>query len=531
MKDLPHSSSCAIPVITAVRILPWEHRHPCRQLTTSGSKLRVSHEPQRISLRWFSKMRIAAVFRFGWLVLAIGIISTHFSVVAAQQEFKFPDSWDVQQIDQFLEHHSQTEGQVGYAVALIRNGQIVHLRGYGKRKFGDPESVSANTVFAIGSVSKQFTCAAILLLAEQGKLKVQDKVAHYYPKATRAQEITLLDLMQHTAGYPDYYPLDFVDRRMKKDIEPDELLRQYAGGALDFEPRTRYSYSNTGFIMLARIVEKVSKKDFGAFLADHFFEPLKMTNTSYELSPKDSRIASGHATWALGKPRVVQAEGIGWLGGAGGIYSTAADLALWNIALMEGRVLKPRSWEIMTTPATLKNGTLTTYGCGLAVQTREGRKWITHSGAVSGFAAWSGFVPSTQSSVVMLSNLEGSQGRLASDLLALANKASSTVPAIQNSKAQDQAVKLLAAFQQGSLDRTLFAEEFNHFLTPEYVQEAQSNMASLGKLQTSVVLSLQERGGMEVSTIRHRYFTRSIQTLMYRRPSGIIEQFFILRDQ
>src|SRR4030042_2034367 len=134
-----------------------------------------------------------------------------------------------------------------------------------------PAAVSdgQTTPCAIGSITKQFTCACILKLAEAGNLAVDDKVAKYYPGLTRAGDITILDLMNHVSGYPDYYPLDFVDRRMLKEIPPDELIQIYAGGKLDFEAGTQYFYRNTGFVILGRVVEKTSGPPFGKFLAEH----------------------------------------------------------------------------------------------------------------------------------------------------------------------------------------------------------------------------------------------------------------------
>ena len=180
-------------------------------------------------------------------------------------------------------------------------------------------------MFAIGSVTKQFTCATVLLLAEEGKLSVNDPVAKYFPNLTRAKDITLLDLMQHVSGYPDYYPLDFVDRRMQKPIAEDELLRQYAGAKLDFEPGSKYSYSNTGYILLGRVVEQVSGESFGAFVARRIFKPLGMANTVYEPGPSDSRLAKGYTTFALSEPEEIGPEAKGWIGAAGGIFSTPTD--------------------------------------------------------------------------------------------------------------------------------------------------------------------------------------------------------------
>src|SRR5581483_2620276 len=131
-----------------------------------------------------------------------------------------------------------------------------------------PTPVDESTLFGLGSVTKQFTAAAALLLAERGKLSVNDRVAKYYPGLTRANAITLLDLMNHVSGYTDYYPLDFVDRRMLAPIAPDDLIRDYAGARLDFEPGTRWSYSNTGFVLLGRILERASGEPLGAFMRE-----------------------------------------------------------------------------------------------------------------------------------------------------------------------------------------------------------------------------------------------------------------------
>ena len=164
---------------------------------------------------------------------------------------KPPESFDVAAIDAYVAAQVQEKGYVGLSLAIARDGQIVFAKGYGKSSLEPPADVGVDTPFAIGSITKQFTCACIFLLAEEGKLSVQDPVAKYYPNLTRAADITLYDLMSHVSGYPDYYPLDFVDRRMLKPIDVDKLIQEYAGGKLDFDPRTRWSYSNTGYMILA----------------------------------------------------------------------------------------------------------------------------------------------------------------------------------------------------------------------------------------------------------------------------------------
>ena len=273
------------------------------------------------------------------LLLAIGFLAR--TADAAVPTGRLPDAFDLRAIDAFLSAQVREANRVGLSVAIVKDGQVVLAKGYGKRSLQDGRPVEADSLFAIGSVSKQFTCACVLLLAEDGKLSVHDPVAKYYPNLTRAKDITLLDLMNHVSGYPDYYPLDFVDRRMQRPIADDELIRQYAGAKLDFEPGSKYSYSNTGFILLGRIVEKVSGEGLGAFLARRIFKPLGMEHTVYEPDLSDSRLAKGFTTFALSAAESVAPEGKGWLCGAGGIYSTPSDLAIWNLALMSGQVLKP----------------------------------------------------------------------------------------------------------------------------------------------------------------------------------------------
>jgi D-alanyl-D-alanine carboxypeptidase len=443
---------------------------------------------------------------------------------------RLPDTFDVSAIDAFLAGQVQQSNNAGLTVAVVKDGQVVLAKGYGKRSLEDGRAVETNTVFAIGSVSKQFTCTAILLLAEDGKLSVHDPVAKYYPGLTRAQDITLLDLMNHVSGYPDYYPLDFMDRRMLKATAEDELLKQYAGGKLDFEPGTRYSYSNTGYILLGRVVEKVSGENLGAFLSRRIFKPLGMTQTFYEMESSDRRLATGYVTFALSEPEVIGPEGSGWLRGAGGLYSTPLDLVKWNLALVDGKVLKPESYALMTAPRKLTGGKISEYGCGVSVKIQSGRQVISHNGAVSGFNAYSAVVPSTRSAVIMMCNLEGGLGSLPSQLLGLLLKEQANVPTIAGPAAADTVKAVFAEFQKGKVSRQQFGDEFNHFLTDEKIAGAAKRLKGYGEPKKAEVLTSNERGGMEVTTTRLTFPSGALRVLMYRMPDGKIEQFFVSKD-
>lgn len=439
-----------------------------------------------------------------------------------------PENFDPQAIDSFVAATLREKNLPGISLTIVKDGQVVLEKAYGVHSLEDRQLVKTDTLFAIGSVSKQFTCACILLLAEDGKLSVHDKVAKYYPNLTRADDITLLDLMNHVSGYPDYYPLDFVDRRMRQVIHPEELLRQYAGGKLDFEPGSRYSYSNTGYILLGQIVEKVSGESFGAFLNRRILKPLELNHTVYEPAANDPRLARGYTTFALGAPEASPPEATGWIGAAGGIYSTPADLAKWNLALIDGKVLKPESYELMTRARRLNDGKISDYGCGLATRLQNGRPVLSHSGAVSGFVAWNATISSMRSSLIMLCNQDGGLGTLPGQIFSLLLKEPTpTVPVINGPSAVEAAKKTFSNLQRGRVNRSEFSEEFNHYLTDAKVTGAAKRLKRYGTIRSAEVLSSNERGGMEVTTTRLNFKSGKLKALMYRMPDGKIEQFFV----
>jgi CubicO group peptidase (beta-lactamase class C family) len=466
------------------------------------------------------------------LLLFFGLLlsSVPLRAASAQAAPPLPATFEVAALDAYLSAQIRQASRVGWSIVVLQNGKVVFAKGYGQRSLEDGRPVETNTVFAIGSVSKQFTCACVLLLAEEGKLSVQDPVAKYYPQLTRAKDITLLDLMQHVSGYPDYYPLDFVDRRMAAPIEADALLQRYGGGKLDFEPGSEYSYSNTGYILLGRVVEKVSGQKLGDFLRQRLFQPLGMNDTSYELAASDPRLAKGYTTFLLSPPEVVAPEGAGWLGGAGGIYSTPLDLAKWNLALMDGRVLKTDSLAQMTAPRRLSNNRISDYGCGLALRVQNGRQVLSHNGAVSGFNAWSAMVPSTRSSVIMVCNVDGGLGAVPGQIFGLLLKERTSLPKVAAPPAVETAKALFGQFRQNAVDRRQLAEEYDIYLTPAKLTEASKRLRPYRSLKKAELVETHERGGMEVSTTRLTFANGVIRAQMYRRPDGKVEQYFLSAD-
>ena len=454
----------------------------------------------------------------------------------------------VQALERAIDRELSRRGGVGATVAVVENGRVLLAKGFGRRSIESPVRVDDTTLFGIGSVTKQFTAAAALLLAEDGRLSLSDTVAKYYPGASRANDITILDLMNHVSGYPDYYPLDFVDRRMLKPIDPDDLIRQYAGAPLDFEPGTRWSYSNTGFVLLGRILEKASGQSLGSFLRQRIFEPLGMTDTAYEPAKDDRRVAAGFTSFALTTLSRAAREGDGWVGGAGAIYATAADIARWDVALMEGRVLKPASWELMTRPRMLANGKSSNYGCGLSVATRDGLTVFTHGGAVSGFIARNTFIPQTRSAVVVVINDE--DGPLANAIVehalhaVLPAQAASVpvttgpsaarddrgeIPRVNGPPPGEKAAAMFRALQSGTLDRSSLGDEYSAFVTDAKVRAASRGLKRFGQPSGIAVKSVGERGGLEVSSVRLTFGAGALDALMYRSTDGRVQEYLLFR--
>ena len=336
--------------------------------------------------------------------------------------------------------------------------------------------------------------------------------------------------MAHTSGYTDYYPLDFVDRRLRKPILEDALLAEYAGAELDFEPGSRWSYSNTGYTLLGRVVEKASGKPMGQFLKERILDPLGMTHSAFDPGPDMEGRATGYSSFALGPAEPVVLEAKGWLGAAGGLWSTAPDLARWDLALMGGRVLKPGSLRLMSTAKMLTSGASTGYGCGLNIRRNDGETIWTHGGSISGFLATNTMIPRTRSAVILLTNSEHlNPGAIHGTILRLLihdlkKPDTPAVPKIDGPPPKAAALDFLHQMQAGKVDRARLGEEFGVFLSDERIKAAAPRLKALGEPEEVEVEGVSERGGMEVASIRFKFKTAELRGLLYRTPDGKIQQ-------
>jgi CubicO group peptidase (beta-lactamase class C family) len=438
-----------------------------------------------------------------------------------------PRPIDVARVDSLIRATVADKHLVGLSVGVAQDGKVVLAKGYGLKALGSHDSVSAETMFAVGSVTKQFTCSAVLLLAQDGKLTLQDPVAKYFPKLTRAADITLLDLGNHVSGYRDYYPLDFVDREMQKPETADSIIDEYATRPLDFDPGTRWSYSNTNFLILGRVVEQTSGQAFGAFLGQRIFTPVGMTHTQFDPAEHTPAMATGYTTFALGSPYPAQPEARGWAGTAGAIWSTPSDLLAWDMALIGGKVLSDDSYRTLTTPRHLKDGRSTGYGCGDGIRETGPAVVFQHGGAVSGFVAENIVVPATRSAIVVMANTDfASLDSLERGILAKLVP-HIDVPAIQGASASDAARTFLVGLQAGHVDRSTLGDDYSAFLTPQLIGSATK---SLGPISDVEIVNTGERGGMEVAQVRFKTGKQTAGALMYRTPDGKIQEVLFQRE-
>jgi len=432
-------------------------------------------------------------------------------------------------LDSLIARHVQEHGLIGLSVGVMVGGRVVLAKGYGVRDLASRAPVTPQTTFAIGSVSKQFTCSAALLLAQEGRLSMDQRVARWYPDLTRAGDVTLGQLGAHTSGYRDYYPLDFVDRRMAVSRAPDEIIHDYGTMPLDFEPDSRYSYSNTGFLILGRVVERVSGEPMGRIFERRFFGPLGMRQTRLDPPHGQPDQATGYTSYLLADPEVATPEGAGWLGAAGGIWSTPTDLMTWDLALMDGRVLDARSFQAMSTPRALSGGRTSTYGCGQSIRDRGAALVLSHGGAVSGFVSRNMLVPATRAAVVLLSNADfAAIDDLGEAILARLMPAGA-IPVVQGLPAREAALVLYQQLRAGSVERSMLSEEYSALLSPERLRVTAQALARYGDAREVRVTGRYERGALEVAELTFIFANGSADGLMYRTPDGRIEEFLLFR--
>jgi D-alanyl-D-alanine carboxypeptidase len=306
-------------------------------------------------------------------------------------------------VDSIVRRAMHEQSIPGLSLAIVKDGQVVMERGYGSTLSTPGEGATPATVYQIASVTKQFTAAAVLRLAERGSLRLSDPITRYVDGlSSQYAEVTLDQLLNHTAGVPNF--TEFF-RDFRRPLAPDQLVDSLAARSLLFRPGTSFHYSNSGYYLLGLVIERVTGQSFADYLDQQFWQPLGMTDTQYCGMRPDTPLPRGY----LRDRRGDAVRTVPWdpsvLYAAGSVCSTVVDLARWEVALGEGRVLSPASYQRMITPAgTPDTGVRMTYGYAMMVDTTEAGPYLHHDGAVPGFRAQVAWYPAERLAVVVLMN-------------------------------------------------------------------------------------------------------------------------------
>jgi CubicO group peptidase (beta-lactamase class C family) len=301
------------------------------------------------------------------------------------------------------------------SVLVSRDGETLFSRGYGLANAEHQVPNTPQTKFRLGSITKQFTAMAILILHEQGKLQLDDPVGKYLDDAPKAWEgVTIHHLLTHTSGVPSYTSDPEYRKKMMMPETVGSMIARFKDKPLNFKPGEKFEYSNSGYFLLGAVIEKVSGEGYEAFLKKAIFDPLGMKDTGYD-HPRTvlpSR-ASGYTRTGEGLENAEYLD-MAQPYAAGSLYSTVEDLAKWDRALADGKLIGKESYATMYTP--VKND----YAYGWAVTTRSGRKEVGHGGGINGFATQINRYPDQKVCVVALCNvLPSNPGRVARDLAAI----------------------------------------------------------------------------------------------------------------
>ena len=462
--------------------------------------------------------------RFSMHIVAV-VINLLFVNFAAAQTQLSADT--IAKIDKIAAEALASTGVPSASVAVVKDGQLVFTKAYGNAKLETKTPATPAMRYSIGSISKQFTAAAMLLLQEQGKLSLDDKVGKYVPDLTRANEVTIRQLLSHTSGYQDYWPQDYVMPGMLKPTNAKAIMDTWARIPLDFEPGTKWQYSNTNFVIAGVVIEKVSGKPLMQFLQERVFKPLGMTGVAdIDAKRLGDTDPTGYLRYALGPLRPAPKEGPGWLFAAGELAMPASELAKWDISIMDQKLLKPASYREFAKDTLLLSGVSTHYGLGVDVNNQGGHRILSHGGEVSGFTAQNNVFPDDRAAVIVLTNQDAASasGAIAGGISQLLF--STTGDAATPAKIE-QAKKIFAGLQKGMIDRSLFTDNCNFYFSERALKDFASSLAPFGEPQSFAQVSQSLRGGMILRVYIARFPQKTLRVWTFEMPDGKLEQYQI----
>lgn len=403
------------------------------------------------------------------------------------------------------------------SIAIVTDGKLDYTQAYGDQRLNG-SSATTSARYPVASISKQFTAAAILLLVEEGKMSLDDKVARYLPALTGANTVTVRELLGHTSGYRDYWPQDFQFEAMTKPTTPQAIIDRWAKAPLDYTPGSKWQYSNTGYVVAGRIIEQVAKEPLQTFEQRRLFKPLGMdvVLATTGLSPTDAR---GTVRYALGPVRPGPNESDGWVFAAGDLAMTPGDLAKWNMARLKRAVLKPASWQSQETNVAPADAGLK-YGLGVTLDSVGPHRRIRHNGAFTAYLSDNRVYPDDHAAITVFINagFSNSQDAIADAIEAIL---------FDDADETRAARSIFNMLRTGQIDRSKFTENGNFYFTAQVLLDYRNSLATLGEpARIALRGSKGLRGGLTVERYLFTFADRKLLCVMRAEPSsGRIEQF------
>ncbi|MBS1800036.1 MAG: beta-lactamase family protein [Acidobacteria bacterium] len=385
-------------------------------------------------------------------------------------------------------------------VGIVQEGKVVYTAAFGDARIASAgkHAVAATPEmpYGIGSISKQFTAVAVMLLVERGKLKLDDPVSTWFPELAHSSEITLRNLLNQVSGYEDYYTEDYLLPELAQPTDSYALVKRWTSHPLNFAPGTQWQYSNTNYVLAGLIVQKASGEPFFHFLEENVLRPAGLTGV-VNLDAERPSLPAGYQRFGFGPPRQVQGEAQGTLSGAGQLAMPIAQLMKWDTAVMHRQlILKPSSWQVLQSEVALPDGSGSGYGMGFFLESKNGRRVIEHSGGLSGFTSLNQLYPDSGSAIAVLTNCDTAYAALVAAIEKIIFAPRPGAAVAHDSALEDLLKKTVSQIEAGKLDPALIAPNLLYMFTPQVLADYRDSLKPFGEITALEPLHRHERGGM-----------------------------------
>ena len=453
------------------------------------------------------------------LVLAI---ATNTFAQVNQDSFK--------KLDGLFSEQVKNKKSPSYSVAVVQNGVVAYAKSFGMANLEDEVSAAPNTVYRIGSITKQFTATMIMQLVNEGKLKVDDLLETILTDMPKAwAKVTVKNLLNHTSGIKSYTEIpDLFAGDAMKPTTPAGIIKKVDALPMDFEPGAKWHYNNTGYELLGMIIEKLDKRPYAESLSARILKPLGMDHTYFTSESKVIQHRAQGYSWEKIGFEHAHYLNMDWPYAAGSIESTVLDLAKWDAALYGEKVLPQAVLQQMWTPTTLSDGTTEKYGFGWQLETMNGKPIVMHGGGIHGFTTFIRRCPSLGITVIVLTNSD-----TASNPEGLATKAMGIVePSLKKPEVKTEAdtspattkhdQAILQSVLDGTFDRKTLTPEFAEKLTPELLSTAKVQLETLGKFTKITFVKEQEVGTLKARIYKVTFENAELNYSVATEKDGLI---------